>query len=123
MNGHKSTGILKMIFANASTNHAQPHTTGILQPALANAMMLMVQLQALKPIAMIYADEWESLMAAISSGNEELQLESSHATQKLIEQTVNLRQESRRRFVPVHARPLQKVQSVATPNCIGAASD
>ena len=53
MNGHKSTGIQKMIFANASTNHAQPHTTGILQPALANAMMLMVKLQALKPIAMI----------------------------------------------------------------------
>lgn len=39
-----------------------------------------------------HTDEWESLMAAISSGNKDLQLETSPASQKLMEQVEGLRQ-------------------------------
>jgi len=56
-----------MTLANASTNHAQPHTTGILQPALANAILLMVQPQVIKRIAMI--NQLTSGMLIVANAN------------------------------------------------------
>ena len=56
-----------MTNANASTNHAQPHTTGILQPALANAILLMVQPQVIKRIAMI--NQLTSGMLIVANAN------------------------------------------------------